>query len=286
MTAPMTPPGSTPTPGDHGLRGAEGSPAGSSAAPAGPVTTAPAARLTVSRTRASLAAELTLRISRKLWRGRAESWAGEGSVGLTRVVDAVVARAGAPANVVVDLGCGSGQVTFPLARTCGQVLAVDIDAGAIALLERTAGDLGLTNIEGVVQPLETLELPHGSVDLIVSNYAMHHLRDADKRTVMTRSYEWLAPGGRLVIGDMMFGRGLAAEDRVIVRQKVGAMIGRGPAGWWRILKNAGRFLLRFQEKPLRTTAWEAMIRSIGFVNVEIEHVLAEAHVVSATKPAA
>jgi ubiquinone/menaquinone biosynthesis C-methylase UbiE len=285
MTAPMTPSGPTPTPGEPRRGGEVGGAGAPPAADAGPVGSGPTTRLPVSRARTSLAAELTLRISRKLWRGRAESWAGEGSVGLRRVVDTVVLRARPPARVVVDLGCGSGQVTFPLASSCGQVLAVDIDAGAIDLLARTAAERGLGNIEGVVAPLETLELPHGSVDLIVSNYAMHHLRDADKRTVMTRSYQWLAPGGRLVIGDMMFGRGLAAEDRQIVRQKVSAMIGRGPAGWWRILKNAGRFLLRFQEKPLRTTAWVAMLESIGFENVEVEHVLAEAHVISATRPA-
>ena len=187
------------------------------------------------------------------------------------------------AGVAVDLGCGSGQLTFPLARLCHQVLAVDIDTGAIDLLRTRAGQARLTNIEAIVHPLETLELPPASVDLIVSNYALHHLRDGDKRQLIERSFTWLRPGGRLVIGDMMFGRGATSDDREIIRQKISTLVARGPAGWWRILKNAVRFLLRFQEKPLRPAVWKSIIGAAGFASVRTFHVAAEAHVVSATK---
>jgi ubiquinone/menaquinone biosynthesis C-methylase UbiE len=239
----------------------------------------------VSDRRASLATRATLGISRELWRDRAEIWAQEGSSALSKVADAVIAESGElMGQVAVDLGCGSGQLTFQLACLCTQVLAVDIDAGAIDLLRTRAGREGLTNIEAIIHPLETLELPPASVDLIVSNYAMHHLRDADKRQLLERSFTWLRPGGRLVIGDMMFGRGMASDDREIIRQKVSILVGRGPAGWWRILKNAFRFLVRFQEKPLRPTVWQSMVLAAGFENVRAFHVAAEAHVVSTTKP--
>ena len=223
-------------------------------------------------------------ISRELWRHRAETWAQDGSVGLCAVVDAVIAEScELMAEVAIDLGCGSGQLTLPLACLCNEVLAVDIDAGAIDLLRTRAEREQLTNIEAIIQPLETLDLPPASVDLVVSNYALHHLRDADKQLLLERSFTWLRPGGRLVIGDMMFGRGTASDDREIIRQKVRILLGRGPAGWWRIIKNAVRFLLRFQEKPLRPTAWQSMLLAAGFENVRAFHVAAEAHVVSATK---
>jgi hypothetical protein len=82
----------------------------------------------------------------------------------------------------------------------------------------------------------------------------------------------------------MFGRGIASDDRAIICQKISDLIGRGPAGWWRILKNAGRFLLRFQEKPLRPAVWQSMLLAAGFEEVRAFHVASEAHVVSATKP--
>lgn len=236
--------------------------------------------------RTSLATKLTLRTSRALWRHRARSWAEQGSHSLSKVVDAVLAEAGEVGGAaMVDLGCGSGQASLPLARRCRHVLAVDIDAEAIGLLRAQAAREGLGNVDGLISPLETLELAPASVDLVVSNYALHHLRDADKRQLVQRSFVWLRPGGRLVIGDMMLGRGLAAEDRAVMRQKVRGLIGRGPAGWWRIVKNGGRLVLRFQEKPLRSTAWESMLTAAGFVDVHARHVVSEAHVVAGTRPA-
>jgi ubiquinone/menaquinone biosynthesis C-methylase UbiE len=221
-----------------------------------------------------------------LWRHRAERWDQEGSTQLSNVVEAVVAACGdTDGAVAVDLGCGSGQVTFPLAPRCAHILAVDIDERAIAILEERAKDEGITNIQAIAHPVETLELDPESVDLVVSNYALHHLRDADKRQVIERSFRWLRPGGRLVIGDMMFGRGADSADRQIIWKKIRDLAVRGPGGWWRIVKNSYRFIFRFQEKPLVLSAWESIVREAGFVNVASERVVAEACVVSAIKEA-
>lgn len=233
----------------------------------------------------SPARALSIGMSRLLWRGRAETWDREGSAGLGSVVDAVVARCGDTTGAVaVDLGCGSGQVTFPLAVSCSHVLAVDIDADAIGMLVARANDEGVENIQAVAQPLETLDLEPESVDLIASNYALHHLRDADKQRVIERTIVWLRPGGRLVIGDMMFGRGFDRTDREIISQKVRTLVTRGPRGWWRIVKNAWRFLFRFQEKPLRPAAWEKIVREAGFANITVSRIVGEACVISALKP--
>jgi ubiquinone/menaquinone biosynthesis C-methylase UbiE len=228
---------------------------------------------------------LSIGISRMLWRGRATSWEQEGSSGLENVVQAVLARCRPAAGAVaVDLGCGSGQVTFPLARRCAHVLAVDIDPEAIAMLTARARRDHVANVQAVPHPVETLGLPLESVDLVVSNYTLHHLRDADKRLLLERSFRWLRPGGRLVIGDMMLGRGTHAADREIIREKVRGLIRQGPGGWWRIAKNAVRFLMRVQEKPLRPPDWASIIREVGFENVSLSRVVAEACVISADKP--
>ena len=120
--------------------------------------------------------------------------------------------------------------------------------------------------------------------MIVSNYALHHLRDADKPVLVRHAYEWLKPGGRLVIGDMMFGRGGDSRDREIIASKLSLLLKKGPGGWWRIAKNAGRYLLRFQERPVSIAAWEKMFDEAGFVKVEATQVVNEAAVVSGTKP--
>ncbi|MCU1494527.1 MAG: Methyltransferase type 11 [Acidimicrobiaceae bacterium] len=222
----------------------------------------------------------------RFWTRNARSWDhGAGNnPGLVKVVERVVAE-GAPAagQYVVDLGCGSGQLALRIAPAAGTVLAVDVSRAMIDLLDEHARAAGLTNVEGRAVPIEHLELGEGSVDLVVSNYALHHLRDPDKAAAVRQAAGWLRPGGRLVVGDMMFGRGGDARDREIISSKLALMLRKGPAGWWRILKNGGRFLLRFQERPVSMQAWVQMFEDAGLVDVEAIPVVNEAAVVRGTK---
>jgi SAM-dependent methyltransferase len=135
----------------------------------------------------------------------------------------------------------------------------------------------------VVCPVEQFDLDPESVDLVVSNYALHHLRDADKEILVRRAFGWLRPGGRLVIGDMMFGRGRSARDWEIVGSKVAVLAKRGPGGWWRLAKNLVRFGLRLQERPVDMQTWERYFRRAGFSAVSVTPVVAEAGVATGTK---
>jgi SAM-dependent methyltransferase len=119
---------------------------------------------------------------------------------------------------------------------------------------------------------------------VVSNYALHHLRDVDKEELLAKIFRWLRPGGRLVIGDMMFGRGADAEDRAIIASKARGLARLGPGGWWRVVKNAWRFVFRLWEKPLPVAAWESIVSHAGFEEVHSARVIAEACVLSADKP--
>ena len=225
----------------------------------------------------------------RFWTRRATSWDhGAGNnPGLVKVVERVISEADPePEAFAVDLGCGSGQVTLALARRCRAVLGVDVSEKMISLLLDNARQAGISNVEGRAVPIERLGLPANSVDLVVSNYALHHLRDTDKQVAVDEAVKWLRPGGRLVIGDMMFGRGGDARDREIIGSKLALLIRKGPGGWWRIVKNGGRFVFRFQERPVSMSAWTAMLNRAGLTDVEGVPVVNEAAVVRGTKPAA
>jgi ubiquinone/menaquinone biosynthesis C-methylase UbiE len=241
----------------------------------------PPVRATASPARRNIARQ------RRFWTRRAASWdhGAADNPGLVRVVETLLAEAAPrPDDVAVDLGCGSGQVTLALAAKTSSVLAVDVSQKMIELLLENARRAGADNIEGKAVPIEQLHLPAGSLDLVVTNYAFHHLRDEDKPEVVKKVFGWLRPGGRFVIGDMMFGRGGDARDRQIIASKLSLLARMGPGGWWRIAKNGGRYLLRFQERPVAMSAWVSMFERAGFAAVRAVPVVNEAAVVLGTKP--
>jgi ubiquinone/menaquinone biosynthesis C-methylase UbiE len=189
-----------------------------------------------------------------------------------------------PESFAVDLGCGSGQVTLALAKRCRKVLGVDVSEEMIALLLENAKQEGVSNVEGRAVAIERLGLSEKSVDLVVSNYALHHLLDRDKQVTVNEAFKWLRPGGKLVIGDMMFGRGGDARDREIIGSKLALLVRKGPGGWWRIIKNSGRYLMRFQERPISMSAWATMFDKAGLTDVKAIPVVNEAAVVRGTRP--
>jgi SAM-dependent methyltransferase len=173
-----------------------------------------------------------------------------------------------------------------LAPLTSSVLAVDISGAMTSALAARAAADGLGNMATQVSDLKDFRLGPGCADLVVSNYALHHLADADKRALVARSARWLRPGGRIVIGDMMFGRGMSQRDRAILRQKAAALAAKGPGGLWRIAKNLARYGLGVgQEHPASPEFWQAALRDAGFADVIFRPVVAEAGIVSGIRPA-
>jgi len=234
---------------------------------------------------ARYATKHAVRRQRRFWSGRVATWDQHGSAALGRVTAAVLEAADvSPGAQVVDLGCGNGQISLPLALQGAQVLAVDVSPAMIRKLRSDARQRGALTLDGLALPIEELVLPPASVDLVVSSYALHHLRDPDKARLVTAVYDWLRPGGRLLVADMMFGRGASRRDRAIIRSKVVALARKGPGGWWRIAKNAARYLLRVQERPVSMDAWTAMLTRSGFAGVTATAIVAEAGLVAGQRP--
>lgn len=199
-------------------------------------------------------------------------------------MSALLSAAVCPGSVAVDLGCGSGQLSLPLARHGWRVTAVDISQKMVDLLRARAEQEHLACLSACVSPIESLDMAPASVDLVVSNYALHHLRDGDKQAVVRAVAEWLRPGGLLVVGDMMFGRGKTGRDREIIRAKAATMVGRGPAGWARLAKNVVRFGLRIRERPVSMERWTAYFESAGLTDVSCQPVVSEAGIAVGRKP--
>jgi 2-polyprenyl-3-methyl-5-hydroxy-6-metoxy-1,4-benzoquinol methylase len=239
----------------------------------------PASRL------ARLATQRTTRRQRRVWSGRVSSWDQHGSAGLTKVTAAVLAAAAVgPGDMVIDLGCGNGQISIPLARQGAEVLGIDVSPAMAEQLQAEAKRQGLSTLDAIAVPVEELDLPPSSADLVVSSYALHHLRDPDKARLVAAALTWLRPGGRLLIADMMLGRGGSSRDREIIKLKLVTLARMGPGGWWRIAKNIARYLIRVQEIPISMEAWEALFRKAGFTAITTTGIVAEAGLISGQRP--
>lgn len=229
----------------------------------------------------AVARKVAVRTQRRRWQRSTDRWEDHAVAGLESVIAAVLAEAGDSARgIVVDVGAGGGALAIPLAAEAQRVIALDVSSRMLERLSERADEEGLHNVEPNAAPIEEFELGPASVDLIVSNYALHHLLDQDKRRFVGDAYTWLRPGGKLVIGDMMLGRGLSRRDRQVLAGKVRVMLGRGPAGWWRIAKNGWRLMTRTVERPLPMDSWVRLLSEAGFAEVTGRQVVAEAGLVS------
>jgi ubiquinone/menaquinone biosynthesis C-methylase UbiE len=187
-------------------------------------------------------------------------------------------------DVAVDLGAGTGLLTFALARSVQELVAVDISERMLERLDDRAAADGVDNVEPLVADLRRLPLEDECATLVVSNYAFHHLDDPGKELALAEARRILRPGGRLVICDMMFSLSLEPRDRRLLWEKVRGLLRRGPAGVVRIVRNAGRVVAGRWEQPATPEAWEKMLAARGFEQVRIELLAHEAAVAIARRP--
>lgn len=180
-----------------------------------------------------------------------------------------------PSDQLVDVGAGTGLLTLAVADRVNRVWALDIAPSMCDYLRTKTASAGLENVEVGVASADSLPLVDASVDVVVSNYCLHHLDDDRKHQALAEVYRVLRPGGRIVIGDMMFAlRPGNARDRRVVLSKIRAMIRKGPAGVARLTKNGVRLISRRWEHPSPASWWEQALVRAGFSDVlvhELEH---------------
>ena len=172
------------------------------------------------------------------------------------------------------------------ART-SRVWAIDSSPAMNEYLRVKAASADLGNLETVLASAVSLPLADGVADVVVSNYCLHELRSADKHRALAEARRVLKPGGRLVIGDMMFSLNpLQARDRRVVAGKLLRLASRGLPGMWRLVKNAARLVSGRWEYPASAAWWDEALKRSGFDHVKIDMLGHEGGIATAVSPAA
>ncbi|MCP4656351.1 MAG: class I SAM-dependent methyltransferase [bacterium] len=104
-------------------------------------------------------------------------------------------------GTILDLGTGSGALLEIIREQCHDCELMGLDP-APAMLEKAQEKMaGDPKVRFLHASADQLELPSQSVDVIVSNFALHHLEHRQKRVCAHEMFRVLKPGGRLIFGD-------------------------------------------------------------------------------------
>ncbi|KOV67518.1 class I SAM-dependent methyltransferase [Streptomyces sp. MMG1121] len=117
-----------------------------------------------------------------------------------------------PGSRVLEVGCGTGQATVPLARRGCRITAVEAGPRLAAVARRNLA--GVAAVEVVTAEFEKWPLPEEPFDAVVSATAFHWI---DPAVRMVKAADALRPGGSLAVVRTQHVRGGTEEFFVEVQ---------------------------------------------------------------------
>lgn len=135
---------------------------------------------------------------------------------------------------IVDLGCGTGNLSEGMVNQYPDAELIAVDLSASILQEAAERLKNYSNIKYLNEDFNTLEFEAGSVDLIVSSIALHHLTDPQKEKLLKKIYSWLSPNGILIFGDQFAGSTDARYQQHMNNWKLSSEGKNVPASEWKL----------------------------------------------------
>ncbi len=147
-----------------------------------------------------------------------------------------------PGETVVDIGCGNGCDVLAAARivgSAGRVIGIDNSPEKIEQARRDACAAGAGNVTFYLCRIDSVPVPAGSVDCIMSHGAINGA--GNKPAIFREMHRVLRPGGRVMISDVALKDLLPAEVAEALMDCVDGLAGAVEISTYRSLLQAAGF---------------------------------------------
>jgi arsenite methyltransferase len=129
-------------------------------------------------------------------------------------------------ETVLDLGSGGGIDVLLSARRVGpkgKAYGLDMTDEMLELARDNARKAGVSNVEFLKGEMESMPLPDGEIDVIISNCVVNLSPDKDR--VLSEAFRVLKPGGRFAVSDVVVRGEVPEQVRRSMELWVGCIAG-------------------------------------------------------------
>lgn len=109
-----------------------------------------------------------------------------------------------PNSTVIDFGAGTGVFVTAVAPHCRAVIAVEPSPAMRTQMQHAVEQRDITNVTIVDGGFLSYEHRVDPVDFVFTRNALHHLPDFWKAQALCRMHSALAPGGIMLLRDLIF----------------------------------------------------------------------------------
>lgn len=143
---------------------------------------------------------------RDYWNSRAATYDGlfDRAPIRAQMMEEIACLAPCAVSTVLDLGAGTGKLVERLLRRLPASRFVLVDTSKEMLSCARSRLAAFDNVEFYIASFEALPLRTGTIDLVVSSFALHHVDDGRKSLAAREINRVLRPNGWAIIADEMF----------------------------------------------------------------------------------
>ena len=131
----------------------------------------------------------------------------------------------------LELGAGNGNLAALIIEKYPDIALTLVDASANMLSSCANRFKNYEGIEYHAGFMQEVVLPPAKFDLITASYSLHHLEDPEKKMMIERIHQWLAPHGYFSYNDLFIDPDLDTYQDLLVYWKNFVVSGVGENEW-------------------------------------------------------